>query len=284
LLQIENAVMNSRAQYSEARQGLQEIWRELVMALKFPRKWLEIDPEIIPMTIEKVEGGTVGEALALCGGSGVLLHGIPAESLDVNLAKKNAEASALSLESFKSAARPDLKLILELEANGIDSRFHRTWSEALALDHPEWTLGVALTVPMSGYLEEANVRRAFTQDLRSQALADKAQSDFEVSWINACADLQRIHQLVSEYEESSKKQGRRVELEERRFDLGRSAPLNIIQAGDDFTISEVNLHTTEAKARIAAWKIKKLAGKIPAYLNSLATTYAERLDPKLNAQ
>jgi translation initiation factor 2 alpha subunit (eIF-2alpha) len=83
-------------------------------------------------------------------------------------------------------------------------------------------------------------------------------------------DLFRLEKSFKQLSDAYAKQQERSRLEEERFKIGRTGTFQVIQAGDDATFAEFSLRTVEVERRMAAWKVRKQAGRAKPWLESLA--------------
>ncbi|HEX4924151.1 MAG TPA: TolC family protein [Bdellovibrionales bacterium] len=268
-LQIESAYLNSRSDFLSAEQSLGQIWRELVTSLKLPGHWVEIDPMIIPMMLDE----PVAEASKLCAEKNKSTSNTATERMSLQ-----AEASELSARRAKHNTSPELKLDFGYVVNGIDPNDRaRTVEEVTGREHQEVAATLTLTVPLSNNAEEAAFAQARADRERAAAQSARAQADLGVAWLNACSDLKRLGETVENMTQAFEKQSSRVELEEGRFRLGRVPAFNVIQAGDDATLAELNLRNAQIQHRQAAWRIRRMAGQLKSYVEKLVPSVGATL-------
>ena len=267
LLQVESAVESTEVQSQKAAQALGDLWRNLVTALKLPMDWMKINPKKIPIALDE----PVTEALALCGTEQVL-SAAPTENLSIRKAALLATAAQESDRAASSQLKPDLSLTAQLANNAIDNTptDDSSASEFLELAHPAWTIGVSLSMPI-GFTSEKARKLAATADLiRAETAAQQARDEHQTTWINRCMDLFRLEKSFKQLSDAYAKQQERSRLEEERFKIGRTGTFQVIQAGDDATFAEFSLRTVEVERRMAAWKVRKQAGRAKPWLESLA--------------
>ena len=257
ILQTQSALTDAQVKQMEKDQSLQEIWRYLVTTLNFPNEWLSIDPKQIPM----ISGDFTQPAFEAC-------KKTPNETTTTKKLALQAQAAELNVQKSKNATAPDLKFNLALATNGIDTTSSPTWSEALRNDHPSWSVGLNLTVPLSGYIEKAEIHRSISDFEKTDALSNQAKSMLQADWLNACSALEQLARMKEKLQTVLKNQLTRVELEEERFKIGRVPTIAVIQAGDDATLAELNLHGTEMHLQLSAWKIQKLTGELDPYFKA----------------
>lgn len=265
VLQAESAKISSEIQFERTKQGLTEIWRQLVTALKFPKHWIDIDPMEIPLKKDE----PISDALQACG-TDKKLNTAPKETPVSKRAQLEAEAARLNAEAARHRLWPDLKLTGTYETNGVDQATRSgSFSEFSKLLHPAWSVNVMLTVPFSMYAEKAALANAIADRDKFEASASIATADVELNWRNACADLQRLKRANNDLKEATQKQRERVQLQERRYGIGRGTLFDVIQAGDDATQTEIAFQDNEMQIRLAAWKVQRLVGGMKTYLEKI---------------
>jgi hypothetical protein len=77
------------------------------------------------------------------------------------------------------------------------------------------------------------------------------------------SDLEKANSILSE----------RVQLEERRFQIGLTNTFNVILAGDDKSNSDLILNQTSVALNQTAWQILRLNGMIESHLNEVIRKY-----------
>jgi len=256
LFQVQSAVMQSEVELAMSRQELQDIWRRLAIALKFPSSWLEIDALHIPMELDQPLEG----AQKRCQGV------IPHNSVSIQKRQAESQASKLQLAAARNLLRPSLQLQGAWKVNGIDQDKSETWKETFEGKHPAWTMAVNLNIPLENYSQKAELLTAISQKDRTGALLSKAMGDQKVDWINQCTNLSRLIESKKLTLLTRKKQFERARLEEKRFVLGRTAVLNVIQAGDDATQADFRLRQVEIDLRKVSWKIRQMANVVIDFL------------------
>lgn len=259
-LQIESALLADRVRRAEALQQLGDRWRGLVMSLKLPEAWLALDPQEIPIELDE----PVDEALAACSA-----REPSTESPSVVSSRLEAEAARLEAESAANATKPTLQLKGSVFANGLDGSGGEAVRELFRVQNPGWAAGVELSLPLGSYSERADRQLAAAGQLRAEAQAGIAKDTFRLQWLNACLDLRRLRDAHESSQRAFANQRERARLDQQRFSLGRIATNVVVLSGDDATRAEMEFRAAEVKLRLAAWRVRRLAGQLPAYLGSL---------------
>jgi outer membrane protein TolC len=262
-LQVESAFLLSRANQMEAEKKLDDQWRNLIISLRLPGEWMAIDAIIVPMKMDNV----MEKGEKLC--KEFRIKGVPdLPSATVKSAQAASESSLLNWEKAQNERWPELKLEAQVFPNGIDNNNQTSREEAFNQDNPGWAVGLKFIMPLGRNDRKAKISSAMSDKMLYEAVQSDAKDNISLGWLNECANLERLKLTLVDADKAFKNQSRRADLEERRFSLGRSNTLNVIQAGDDATQSELFLRTTEVQIRQSAWKILKLNGDVTKELEN----------------
>lgn len=263
LLQVRSAVAGSNIRLMNARETLDSIWRDLVMTLKLPVSWINIDPLLIPVELDN----PTEAALGMCS------RAMPSPTINSTYRKSimQKDSANLAYEATRNNANPALSLNLVGGGNGVDTTSVSTSSsEAASLDHPHYAGMLVFKMPLNNYAGEAQVRQAMALRDASDAKASQAKSNFESEWMATCDQLMNWKEKVNSLRQVLENQKERVALEESRFRFGRVPLVNVIQSGDDETDAQVNFNNAQIQFRLTAWKIKRMTGLAKTYLEKLA--------------
>lgn len=263
LLQAKSALLAAKVQEAEAVQALKDRWQGLVVTLKLPLHWLEIDPMQIPIELDD----PIPQALAKCE---MQRNQIPRFS-ETEQAKAEAKAAEARYQAARSMTRPDLELKLSAASNGIDTASRSpTFDEVRDYSHPAYYLGVQFSMPLLSHGEEANYRKTIAEKMRSEAGARIAESNLKLNWLSSCSTLQRWKTTLMQLKEARENQSRRAKLDERRFEIGRTPILSVVQAGEDAANADLNYRSGEIEARMEAWHVLRLNDGFSSKIKQLA--------------
>ena len=124
-------------------------------------------------------------------------------------------------------------------------------------------------IPLGNYAAKANLVQKVVAEAQANAQYDQSLADFHVDWLNTCTEFKSWDSKLDDVRQAHLNQQERSELEARRFRLGRTSLISIIQAGDDATDAKMSLNQSEILYRQAAWKVMRLAGESKKYLKGL---------------
>lgn len=263
LLQVKSAVVGSKIRLQSAREILDTIWRDLVVTLKLPAHWSTTDPLQIPVDLDN----PTPASLQMC-----VRNISPAAAANTSIRRSELlkQAALLNFESAQSMAYPQLQLGLTLGSKGVDTLdADTTIDEVSEGSHPNYSAMLALKIPWSNFAAKAQLLQAYALKESTAAKHNDSFTRFGADWTNQCEMLTHWQEKVADLQQVVNDQKERVKLEEARFRLGRIPLINLIQAGDDQTDAEINLARAEVEFRLAAWRVKRLAGLLKSYLESI---------------
>lgn len=263
LLQTRSAFLAAKVQEAEAVQALKDRWQGLVVTLKLPAHWIDIDPLLVPIELDD----PIPSAWAKCESR---KDEWPAFS-ETEKARAEAKAAEARYRAAQSMTRPDLELKLSAASNGIDTSARSpTFDEIRDYSHPAYYLGVQFTMPLLSRGEEADYRTALAEKIRTEAGARLAESNLKLDRLSSCSTLRRWREALVQLKEARENQIQRAKLDERRFEIGRTPIFSVVQAGDDATLADLNYRSGEAQARMAAWKVLRLHDGFSGKIQQLA--------------
>jgi len=264
VLQLESAVIESKENIADIKNQLANLWRQLITSLGLPDTYLTMDPT----NVDLVGENRVTAMHNHC------RNGKMSPSSETKALQLQLKSLEERMRGIKSNAKPDLFVEARLSANGIDDDAGETFGESLSADHPQLTFAIGLDWSLGHYPEKADYLDALSQKAQLQANLDQVTLDAKVERINNCAKLDRDSEKVKNLQIALTKQRRRNKLEERRFELGQVPLINVIQAGNDITATEVNLQNAEISLQIAAWDVVKANGSLITYVKESVNAIA----------
>lgn len=262
-IQIEGSVKAAEVTWLQQKQKLVETWQNLVVSLNFPREWLQVAPEKIPLEMP------LHVSSAICKRSSAELP----PSSATQEAEYSAKAATLLKESATRSALPDLSVFGSIASNAIEPNYGEAVSDSAKFNNIEWLMGVRLSMPLGFKAERAQARAALSQELASKALLTSSKEQSEIDFRNNCQLLSSLEQSKKILNNNLRDQAQRASLEQERFDLGRSTMFNVIQASDDAALAEAQLQQVEAGLQLTQWKLKQLSGEITQKVSKLMEKY-----------
>lgn len=253
LLQVQSAELTSQNQLSKATTQLNETWKSLVIKLGLPTEWIVIPPSKIPMTLSGPEKLAQSKCL------NPILETDTFEVQKADLDKKSADEGLIAAKSKNS---PQLQLVGGYNTNGIAATQQTAQQENFDATHPSWNVGLQLQIPLEGRSHQSVQLRATAQQIRSQNEYISTLDNKKIEFITLCEKLKSISLELKNSEQAFKNQQERLELEEKRFRIGRSTTFSVIQAGDDKTFTEQQYQQTQAEYKNTIWQILKSTSEL----------------------
>ena len=245
-LQIQAASLSTENQLSQADAALNEVWRYLVISLDLPDSFLLIPADKVPMGLSD----NSERVFDLC--SRPVDYTKTFEVLKAEADKKSSEEL---LNSSSHQDNPKLELVAGYNTNGIASSQNRAQRENIEQDFPSWNIGLQLEMPLGQSGSKARKLRALSNELKSRTSFQTVLDEKKIEVLTACEKLKKAKAELQNSETSFKNQQERLELEEKRFRLGRTSTFSVIQAGDDKSQSEINYNQAQVDYRAASWKV-----------------------------
>lgn len=259
ILQALTSKTNAELLSEEAFLSLKEKWRGLVMTLKLPSHWMNINPALIPLEIED-ESHSAKEA---CNKNLAKQDLSSITSYELKTLEKLTSASKLKLKASKYEKRPTLDLYGSYAVNGVDiDQRSTTFSEMADQDFPAWSVGLRMSYPLGDAAQKSKEIKASVDYEQSKKRLQESKDQLRLAWYSFCDQMELLRTSVNERQRILKQQNERRELESRRFNIGRVSLLNVIQSGDDHTLAWQSLLQAKANLQLTALKILALDQKI----------------------
>tara|TARA_B100001248_G_scaffold260074_1_gene247428 strand:- start:215 stop:1705 length:1491 start_codon:yes stop_codon:yes gene_type:complete len=258
-LQIEASYMAALSTQEEAEEALQEAWQRLVVLVKLPLEWLDIDASIIPMSLDEPSK----TARLLCETQKQV------ESYALKELEAKAKAARLKDLASENLKKPDIQFTASIASNGIENDAAEAISEAGDYEHDQWFVGLSFSYPLENSKAKADAIQANIERKVWEARYQEAKANLDADWISRCNDLRLKVRNWDRAMEIAKKQRLRARLEEKRFSIGKSNVLQMVQAGNDLAQSEFNLNQAEIALREAAWQVMDLSSQVRSYLQGI---------------
>lgn len=255
-LQVEGAALNNEADYINSKQDLQNLWEQLVVQLKLPQSFLEVPADEIPIVLDRPEQ----ESLKYC--ETLKYDDVLAHSTQIQQLTKAVESAKFKYESLKQKLMPDVKLQANYTANAIDTEARQTWRDAGNIENPALTAGVTVSFPIQNRQQKSQVLSAHIEYEQSRLKRDMAVNDMQIQWRLTCSSLKRKIKNREIYSQVNAKNKKRVQLDNRRFEVGRIKAFQWVQSEDDEAVSALKLQQAEVDVRVTAWEIQKQTGHL----------------------
>jgi len=257
LLQALSAQRDAELALKDAHLDLVDKWRALVISLKLPESWVEIDPVLIPLELED----ETSPAKQAC--SKFKENQKPLPSPTIKSLEAMTKASELQLKASKNAKLPQLELVGSYSVNGVDEANRSdSFRDVSDTKFPAWSVGLQVSYPLDSPLEESDRREAAVNQIKASRSLQESKDQLQLTWMSLCERLETLDNKVSEYKLSVSQQSERERLESRRFNIGRVPLINVIQSGDDQTRARLNLLQSQAQLQLTALQVLTLNNAI----------------------
>ena len=268
-LQIENSFYNTQIRYNTLKLNVQNVWGELVSALKLPEHWRQWDAMQIPLSIENNNE----RSISLCAD---VTNKVKAQDLSVEqkLIKAQLDAAKSSLDASQSNMLPQLNLEASLTSKDYNDEVSERWSNVTSNQSSDWMLALNFKMPISNSAEKAQYKTSYANLQRAQAMYSQANSQFETKWLNECAILNNTKQNLEILANVIKNAELRSKLDEQRFRNGQTNTINVIQSGEDLTAIELQYYQQKISFNQSNWKILELNSDLKAYLEKNLNKFA----------
>ena len=178
---------------------------------------------------------------------------------DLHTLDKDIENTDTNISYFRNQRLPDVNFEVHYAASGVggtrllrgegfpgpivgaeQTSFGSVLGDILSNDFPNWTLGVTVAYPLGTSLADANLERARLQRTQSQlnrrSLEVRIASEVRDAGRSVTMNLQRVEAT----EASRQLAERRLDAEQRKFEVGLSTSFFVFQAQRDLALARNN--------------------------------------------
>lgn len=272
LIQMQALLAASRTRLTGVHSDLSNIWEQLVVSLKLPKSFLNVDPMDVPTAIDN----PVPLGLRVCG------QKEPSKTAAVHALEKQLEGLNADYKAAESDLLPDLKLLAGYRGNSIDGEASTTVRNVLrGRDDvgygrgPAWNVGVQLNWPLSNSAARAQRAQKYVEREKVSSRLQMAVDNVKTQWRDTCRRLQAEYKNEQTFEKVVIQQKSRLKAEEKRFRLGRIRVDQLVTAEDDLGQWEFQSQQKAVEVRLLAWKVQKLSGEL---YRSIAPQVEKALD------
>ncbi len=269
LIQFEALLSATQSRYELGRASLSNQWEKLVISLKLPNEFLNLDPMEIPTSIDN----PVPLSLRICG------HKEPTKTAQIHVLEKTLEGLDADYRATKNEALPDLKLVAGYRGNSIENQASTTFENVLrGRDDngfglgPTWNVGLRFIMPLENSLAQAQRSQKFIQKEQTSARLRLAVDNVNTQWKDICRRLNVEVENEKNFTQVVSQQKKRLSAEEQRFSLGRIRVNQLVTAEDDLGQWEFSSQQKAIEVRQLAWQVQKLSGELYKNISPLLET------------
>jgi len=255
-LQVSSAVLSSEVELINAEKSLQETWRSLVIGLKMPVSFLNIDPTKIPVKLDE----SIQEAEKLC--QQLKESDVINRNNEVAASRLLAQSEEAKSEFANTQSRWDVLATGKIAAQNREDRFSNAWSDSAAFKNPDWSVGLELSIPFLSLREKADRQEALSNTMYAKASESLTRASIQIRWANSCAALSASKKEIESFRQNAANQKSREAFESERYQVGSTSAFNVVSAGDDLSFADSSWRRAEAVARLTAWQVLVLSGEI----------------------
>lgn len=266
LIQVEALLASNQAKLAVTQTSLAKQWEALVISLKLPSEFLEVNPMEVPLDIDN----PIPLGVRVCG------HKEPQKNANIVVLEKKLEGLDADFKAAKNSSLPDLKLVAGYRGNSIDPRASQTMQNVLAGRDddgfgrgPSWNMGLKLIWPLSNSEARAERTKKYIEKEQVASELRTAVDTLKVEWRDLCRRLRVEKNNDRIFKSVVLEQKKRVKAEGRRFSLGRATVNQLVTAEDDLGLWEYNSQQKEIEVRQLSWQVQKYSGELYKSIKSM---------------
>lgn len=200
--------------------------------------WLEVTPTQWQTTIIPIDEPVLSE-LSL--NETVLYQQALTRRPEVAQLSETIAINELGVVTANDSVKPDLKAITQISVGGAEDDYGEAISEMAQADRYSVLVGVKLSTPWFNKAARSslakNQLRLQQNKLQMQVLQDSIRNQIR----SAVRSVQSAQKRIAANESSVALAQRRLEAEERQFELGRSTNIDVLNAQNDYNLARTAL-------------------------------------------
>ncbi len=264
LLQSRNVVTTARQRVRDTEKMLKDIWYQLVIPMRLPRVYLDVEMEKLTLVL----GHDTEFAVAKC--RDWQIHNYDnMHSTQLDFLYSSQDALRQRLFMHKDKMLPDIFVSLRLANNGADASLIKSVNSSLLSVNPTWALTAGINMTLGNHAARVDIKNTLQQQHMTELSIEQTQDSLRLTALTICERLQRLAAKRKVLQRVLRSSKRRVVLLEERFNLGQVDVLSVIQAGGSVIETELQLQETVRDMATSAWKIRRNAGGVMDYLQSM---------------
>ncbi len=248
LLQTKTALYNAQVHHIEARQLARSFWKKIITNLGLPKSWktanfnqLKLVSPIITLDVQQA-CATAPETLAT-------------KSEQYQAALHSYESSKLSLVAAKYQDRGDFYAEYRVQGNGLDESASESNNEATGLEKPERYFGLGASFTFGPQASSSQVSTARQRKLNAKLKLSDLRANLAVDIENNCQKLTQMQRSSIQYLENAKLGREIVDLEKKRYQVGKADISQVINAINQRNRFELVLKKHEFDVSSLQWDI-----------------------------
>ena len=167
------------------------------------------------------------------------------------------EYENINVSLKKNSRWPELDLFSTLALNGVDSRYTHSLQEAFTGDHPNWILGLNLSVPLENRLARSEHSQAKLEKVKAllqvKQMENQIRQEIDVSLRGVSLKKKRL----SMSHKISSLQEKKWQSELKRYKIGKSSSDLVIRYNNDYLLAEQEYLQALLEAHLARLDFKR---------------------------
>jgi outer membrane protein TolC len=184
------------------------------------------------------------------------------ELYEYRLSLENAE---ITMKQKKNELLPRLDLEGGVRYSGLGEHWHRAQDSTFSYDFQGEYAKITLEVPIGLRAERANYARAKYSRRQAELELKKVEQDILVQVRTAVRQVHTNVERVKATRKARELAQKRLEAEERKFNVGRSTNLEVLRAQEELTIEEVRENEAITDYQISLGELAAAKGTILEY-------------------
>jgi len=155
-------------------------------------------------------------------------------------AKKEVERRQLVLQFTRNQLLPQIDLQGSYGVNGLRGDYFPAYTHALEGDNPQWSVGIAITLPLGNQRERANHAAAKLENERALLNLKRTEQNIFVEVDNAAGTVQTNFRRIAAAATALRLARERLDAERKKLAAGTSTTFLVLQAENDRRAAENN--------------------------------------------
>ena len=266
-LLVTQNLLSLRQNLAAANLDLQDLWRRLIILLKLPKKFLELNPVRIPISLTPTHD-LLADYCQAADLTAILDNSKP----QMAALAQEISAGQIDRKALLDRLNPDLYLSLAAGANDWDDSLTKSLSRSLQFQNPDYIVALGLEIDLNQDIRDADLIESSLNLTRAELQLSSRKAEARILWTNTCAAVQRLLADKIQLEEIIKLGQRRSQLEENRFLLGKIAADSVIRASNELVANKEALALTTISLARAKWNLKDLKAEVTAYIDQAVSS------------
>ncbi|MBF0253202.1 MAG: TolC family protein [Candidatus Omnitrophica bacterium] len=158
---------------------------------------------------------------------------------DYKIAKKDIDIKGIDLKIKQNSLWPQIDLLATVKNNGLENEFDKAMGKVTSMDNTYYYAGVEVNVPLENSKARSERDRSLYEKEKSVIELKQLERKIITEVANAYNDVKTFSGSVSIISDAAKLEKEKLELEEARFNTGRSNTRRVIEYQQDLLRAEL---------------------------------------------